>query len=128
MNMKRTLTATLAATLLAGGVASAEMLRGEVYQVADGDVYVEMADHTVVRVPVETANFYLRGNRIDWNDLQLGNDVLVDYEPVYGFQHYYFESAEVEPVEVKTYLIDVDPSSAPDYVEYDGRLYRVLEY
>ena len=126
MNLKKLIIAATAATLPLTGAASAEILRGEVYQVTEGDVYVEMADTTVARVPVETAIFQVDGVRQPWNTLQTGQDVVVNYEPVYGFQRYYYESADVHnPNKTHTYYLiqDVDTAELDRY-EYEGRIYR----
>lgn len=126
MNLKKLIIAATAAAIALTSAASAEILRGEVYQVTDGDVYVEMADTTVARVPVETAIFHVDGVRQPWNSLQTGQQVLVNYEPVYGFQRYYYESADVEnPNRTTTYYLiqDVDTAELDRY-EYEGRIYR----
>lgn len=120
---RRMITAAVATTLLLGGSASADILRGEVYSVEPGDVYVEMADHTVARVPIETASFYLRGERVPHSTLRKGQDIVVDYTPIYGFQRYYYESADVvDPNDARTYIIDTDDVN--EYIEYEGRTYR----
>jgi hypothetical protein len=126
MNIKKLLITATAAAVALAGTASAEILKGEVYQVTDGDVYVEMADTTVARVPTETALFYTDGEQTAWNRLRTGEDVVVNYEPIYGFQHYYYESADVNnPNKVTTYYLiqDVDLAET-DSTEYEGRLYR----
>lgn len=127
--MYKQLLSTGLLTLLACGPAAAEILRGEVYQVGDGDVYVTMKDSTVARVPVETATFYVDSVMQPWNQLQRGQDVVVDYEPVYGFQKYYYESADVENPNkmTRSYLIqDVDIATTEDeYIEYEGKVYRL---
>ena len=123
------LTQKIATTLLAlglTGAASAEILRGEVYQVTNDDVYVEMADTTVARVPVETANFYVGGILQSSSMLRVGQQVVVDYEPVYGFQKYYYSDADVPNPNLQTnyYLLeDVDVADY-EYIEYDGRVYK----
>lgn len=123
------LTQKIATTLLAlglTGAASAEILRGEVYQVTNDDVYVEMADTTVARVPVETANFYVGGTLQSSSMLRVGQQVVVDYEPVYGFQKYYYSDADVPNPNLQTnyYLLeDVDVADY-EYIEYDGRVYK----
>ena len=50
----------------------------------------------------------------------------MNYEPVYGFQRYYYESADVEnPNRTTTYYLiqDVDTAELDRY-EYEGRIYR----
>jgi hypothetical protein len=125
MNLAQKILTTLLALGLTGA-ASAETLRGEVYQVTSNDVYVEMADTTVARVPVETANFYVRGDLQPSSMLKVGQQVVVDYEPVYGFQKYYYSDADVPNPNLETnyYLLqDVDVADY-DYVEYEGRVYK----
>lgn len=116
-------------TLLTLGSASADILRGEVYQVTDGDIYIKMADATVARVPVETANFYVDDVKRPWNSLNIGQNVMVDYEPVYGFQKYYYESADVEDPNKtqRAYMLqDVDlANTRDDSLEYEGKVYRL---
>lgn len=129
MNIKGFLASTMGAALLLAGVASADILEGQVYQVTEGDVYVKMADTTVARVPVETAQFYSHGTLMPWTSLRTGQNITVDYTPVYGFQKYYYESSDVdEPLvnRIDTYLVDVEPSTE-EYIQYNGRLYRVLK-
>jgi hypothetical protein len=131
MNLKKLILTAAATAVALTGLANAEVLRGEVYQVTDGDVYVEMADTTVARVPVETAIFEVDGLRHPWNTLRTGEDVVVHYEPVYGFQKYYYESADVtNPNRTTTYYLlqDVDTAELDTY-EYEGRVYRpYIEY
>ena len=128
MNLKSILASTIGGALLLTGAASADILEGKVYQVTEGDVYVKMADTTVARVPVETAQFYANGKLVPWTGLRAGQNITVDYTPVYGFQRYYYESSDVdEPLvnRINTYLVDIDPMTQ-EYIEYNGRLYRVL--
>lgn len=126
MNLKKLIITATATAVTLAGAANAEILKGEVYQVTDGDVYVEMADTTVARVPVETAVFEVNGIQQPWNTLRTGQDVVVNYEPIYGFQRYYYESADVEnPNKTTTYYLiqDVDTAELDTY-EYEGRIYR----
>lgn len=129
MNLKKILASSIGAGLLLAGTASADILEGQVYQVTEGDVYVKMADTTVARVPVETAQFYAHGKLIPWSGLRAGQNVTVDYTPVYGFQKYYYESSDVdEPLvnSINTYLVDIEPTTE-EYIQYNGRLYRVMK-
>jgi len=129
MNFKKLVITATASALALTGLASAEILRGEVYQVSGGDVYVEMADTTVARVPAETAIFEVNGIEQPWSALETGQNVVVNYEPIYGFQRYYYESSDVENPNANTryYLIqDVDTAEV-DVYEYEGRLYRPYE-
>ena len=128
MNLKSIFASTMGAALLLTGAASADILEGQVYQVTEGDVYVKMADTTVARVPIETAQFYAQGELVPWTGLRAGQNITVDYTPVYGFQKYYYESSDVdEPLvnRINTYIVDVEPTTK-DYIEYEGRLYRVV--
>ena len=126
----KTLTAATLATLCLSGLASAEILKGEVYQVSGGDVYVKMADTTVARVPVETAHFYRSGVITPWANLSRGESVTVDYTPVYGFQRYYYSSSEVanpNPTYPVYLDLDVDTASVDEYIEYEGKLYHRID-
>lgn len=133
MNIQKNIALALASGLLLASAASAEIMHGKVYQVTDGDVYVEMEDKTVARVPVETANFYVSGTSTPWSTLRQGQNITVDYTPVYGFQKYYYESSNapnpnISPTVVRTYIIDASPTST-DYnlIEIDGQLYRKVD-
>ena len=125
MNLKHTITAALAAGFLLAGTAAADTLRGEVYRVTQGDVYIEMPNHTVARVPAETAYFYVNGERTLWNSLRRGQNVLVDYTPVYGFQRYYHSEDDSNAESV--YFLDVDTADVDEYIEYDGKVYRRVD-
>ena len=123
MKLQNTIIATLAASFIACGSAAADTLRGEVYQVTQGDVYIEMPDHTVARVPVETAYFYVNGEKTLWTSLRRGQNVMVDYTPVYGFQHYYHRSGD----DTSVYFLDVDTADVEEYIEYDGKVYHRVD-
>lgn len=125
MKLKQMITATLAAGFLLAGAAAADTLRGEVYQVTEGDVYIEMPNHSVARVPAETAYFYVNGEKTLWTSLRRGQNVLVDYTPVYGFQRYYHSDDDTTAESV--YFLDVDTADVDEYIEYDGKVYRRVD-
>ena len=56
-------------------------ITGTVYQITPNDVYVEMPDHTAVRVKNDTAVFMRHGAPVDVTDLRRGNGVVVQYLP-----------------------------------------------
>jgi hypothetical protein len=56
-------------------------IKGSVYQITPNDVYVEMADHTAVRVANDSATFLMHGAPIDITDLRRGYPVTVEYLP-----------------------------------------------
>ena len=105
------ITAMAAAALMTS--ASADILRGEVYQVTNDDVYVRMDDSTVARIPIETANFYVNEVASPAARLRTGQNVTVDYVPIYGFQRFY-----------QTDDTDVDLAEG-DTIIYEGKLYQV---
>jgi hypothetical protein len=130
MNIKsasKGLLALLAGAALLGGPASADILTGEVYQVGPGDVYIKMADSTVARVPMETAKFTVDGVLVPGKQLSMGQQVVADYTPVYGFQRFYHTSEGVESPTTVYIIRDLSPDdiSVMERVEWDGRVYRV---
>ena len=117
------LAATALSALLASP-ASADVLTGTVYQVGDGDAYITMQDSTVARVPIETAQFRVDGVLVPANSLAVGQQVVVDYTPVYGFQRYYHTSTDTTSPATVYIIQDVSPDDTA-VVEWDGRLYRL---
>jgi hypothetical protein len=125
MNIKRALSGlALAACMTMAGPASADILHGQVYQVGNGDVYIRMPDSTVARVPLETAQFKVDGVVVPGVSLKMGQDVVADYTPVYGFQRFYNTSTDLDGVRTVYIIQDVDPHDVST-VEWDGRVYLI---
>jgi hypothetical protein len=84
--MKRILQ-TLSLLVFTAGIAVtspsafAQQVKGTVYQITPTDVYIEMADHTAVRIPNDSAVFLMNGAPVDITDLRHGNGVTVQYAP-----------------------------------------------
>lgn len=125
MNIKRALAGVAAAFAVAlAGPASADILTGEVYEITPGDVYIRMADSTVARVPLETAHFKVNGSIVPSTSLVVGQSVVADYAPVYGFQRFYHTSSEADGVKTVYIIQDIAPDDIST-LEWDGRVYRV---
>lgn len=116
--------AAFALAALMAAPASADILTGTVYQISDGDAYITMEDSTVARVPLETAQFRVNGALVPVNSLTVGQQVVVDYTPVYGFQRYYYTSTDVKKPKTVYIIQDVSPDDTA-VVEWDGKLYRL---
>jgi hypothetical protein len=129
MNIKSALSgmAALVTSLALVGPVSADILAGEVYQVGPGDVYIRMADSTVARVPRETASFQQNGVRVPVSQLAVGQQVVAEYTPVYGFQRFYHTSSEAESPKTVYIIRDLSPDdiSGLERVEWDGRVYLI---
>ena len=126
MNIKSALKG-LTGVLLCGvlaGPASADLLKGHLYQLNSDDVYIRMDAGTVARVPVETATFEFEGAVVPTSSLAVGQYVVADYTPMYGFQRYYHTSADVDGVRTVYILQDVAPDDI-SVLEWDGRVYRL---
>lgn len=123
MNIKRTMIGLAAITALALP-ASADTLRGTVYQIADGDIYITMEDTTVARVPIETAKFMVNGALVPSNSLAVGQQVVADYTPVYGFQRFYHTSKPADGAKTVYIIQDVRPADIST-VEWEGRTYLI---
>lgn len=125
---KRVILSAVIAGLTAAGLASpatADILTGTVYQVGDADAYITMSDSTVARVPLETAEFRVHGTVVPASSLAVGQQVVVDYTPAYGFQRFYHSSTTELDHPTTLYIItDVMPDDTA-VVEWDGRLYRL---
>ncbi len=116
--------AAIALTALLAGPALGDVLTGTVYQVSGGDAYITMPDSTVARVPVETAQFRVDGALVPANSLAVGQQVVVDYTPVYGFQRFYHTSTD-STAPTTVYIIgDISPDDTA-VIEWDGRVYRI---
>ena len=114
----------LAITALLASPSLADVLTGKVYQVSGGDAYITMEDSTVARVPLETAQFRVDGVLVPANSLSVGQQVVVDYTPVYGFQRFYHTSAGSESPTTVYIIQDISPDDTA-VVEWDGRVYRL---
>lgn len=125
MNRKFALTGlAAAATLALAGPASADILTGQVYQVTASDVYITMPDTTVARVPLASAQFKLDGAVVPSSSLVVGQQIVADYTPLYGFQRYYHTSSNLDGPKTVYLLKAVDPDDI-SVLEWDGRVYRV---
>lgn len=123
MNMKFSLLGLAAAACLSVP-ATADILEGRVYSVSDSDVYIVMEDSTVARVPRETAYFKVDGVTVSGGSLSVGQQVVADYTPVYGFQRYYHTSSDAPNTKTVYIIQDVSPDDI-SVIEWDGRLYRL---
>lgn len=117
--------AALALGLALVGPANADLLDGKIYQVADGDVYITLEDSTVVRVPVETATFTVEGRTTPYSALTVGQQVIADYTPVYGFQRYYHTNSDTAEPRTVYIIQDIDPNDA-SILEWDGQVYHIV--
>lgn len=116
--------AALAAAVCLSAPASADILEGRVYSVSDTDVYIVMEDTTVARVPLGTAQFKIDGVAVPSRTLEVGQQVIADYTPVYGFQRFYHTSNDTSGEKTVYILQDISPDDI-SVVEWDGRLYRI---
>ena len=126
MTIKRTITglAALLTGMALAGPASADILTGEVYSVSNGDAYITMPDSTVARVPLETATFKVNGVSVPSSSLQVGQSVVADYTPVYGFQRYYHSDTATDGAKTVYIIQDADPNDVGN-LEWDGRVYMI---
>ncbi len=72
-------------------------ISGIVYQVDRNDVYITLADHTAIRIPIATARFVAHGAPVAPMALKIGTPVDVFYTPVFGFQNFYLSSSSLAP-------------------------------
>lgn len=124
MNIKSALSGLAATCALMVAPASADVLTGQVYQITPSDVYITMEDTTVARVPLASAQFMLDGAVVPSSSLAVGQHVVADYTPLYGFQRYYHTSSNLEGPKTVYLLKAVDPDDI-SVLEWDGRVYRV---
>jgi hypothetical protein len=106
------------------GPAAADHLKGQVYHVTNEDVYIRMDDGVVARVPMGTASFAFEGAVVPTSSLTVGQYVVADYTPVYGFQRYYHTSTDVTGPRTVYILQDANPDDI-SILEFDGRVYRL---
>lgn len=124
MNIKSILSGLAVAGTLSVSPASADVLRGQVYQITPTDVYITMEDTTVARVPLASAQFQLEGAVVPSSSLAIGQHVVADYTPLYGFQRYYHTSSNLDGPRTVYLLKAVDPDDI-SVLEWEGRVYRV---
>lgn len=115
----------LALFALAAPAFAQDQIRGTVYQIEPGAVYVEMTDHTAVRVPISLANFMVNGVSTDVANLRIGTPLVVQYLPdttavpvsnsLYSFP---------PPTEGVYYRDLIEKGKLVHYVWYSGRWHR----
>jgi hypothetical protein len=110
---------TLLASLALPGVASAQsQFPGRVYQVEPDSVYVEMTDHTAVRVPNGSAIFMVHGAPVDVTELRMGEPVLVQYRV--GAQPMSYSTTSNDPY----HRVTIENGRVIHHVWYNGYWHR----